>query len=375
MQQLTKIYKAFNQMLSYKTFIKILLLVFVLFITYHASIWFFFTSKLLGVEPPAHIGDLARIGYYPPSIQLRTKSTDLPILHTEFPDWHGEPVDILTVGDSFSNGGASGYNPFYQDYLASKYNYRILNINPSLFGENYLEAIVAMINSGVIDQIKPKAILIESIERSAVGRFAKPIQWDSNATQASIINDLKNGKWGDGKPSETKQSFITTANYKLPLYNFYYLFSPSALGYSGSFKFQLTTPLFSAKADNTLLAYKQDITSIPGNTVTNISQMNDNFNHLSTLLQSKDIHLFVMFAVDKYDLYHDYIINNSYEKNPFYDFLRPLDKNYILIDTKAILTKELKQKEKDIYFADDTHWSYKASDAITSDNTFRLMHR
>ncbi len=94
--------------------------------------------------------------------------------------------------------------------------------------------------------------------------------------------------------------------------------------------------------------------------------MNQNFNHLSDLLTSKKIQLFVMIAADKYDLYSEYIQNNKYPKNHFFDITQPLTKRYIFIDTKSILSNTLK-KERDIYFADDTHWSNKASIKIFHD--------
>jgi hypothetical protein len=51
--------------------------------------------------------------------------------------------------------------------------------------------------------------------------------------------------------------------------------------------------------------------------------------------------------------------------------LRPLPRRYTLIDTKAILAEELRKGVKDVYYADDTHWSWKASEAIFKVVTFR----
>lgn len=36
-----------------------------------------------------------------------------------------------------------------------------------------------------------------------------------------------------------------------------------------------------------------------------------------------------------------------------------------LLDTKAILEKEVDRVVKDVFYSDDTRWSYKASEAIT----------
>jgi hypothetical protein len=71
-----------------------------------------------------------------------------------------------------------------------------------------------------------------------------------------------------------------------------------------------------------------------------------------------------MPAVNKYDLYSDYISDNRQPNDPFFGTIRPLEKNYLFVDTKDILEKELIKGELDIFYSDDTHWSFKASKAI-----------
>ncbi len=357
-----KIY--FTKPISLHTYLTMTLGIFIVFILYHAIIWFSLTSKLLNVPAPYKVGDLARIGYQLPSIHLRIRKETLPKKHLEFPQWKGEKIDIITIGDSFSNGGASGENPYYQDFIASDCNLTVMNINPSLFGENYLEATVALLSSGLLEEINPKVVLIESVGRYTLGRFAKPIQWNQKFSRNELFADLKNGKWGDGKPHQENISFISTANYKLPLYNLYYQFSPNALGYSNTYKLPLSKPLFSVKAASTLLVFQHDITSLGGITPNSVTLMNNNFNHLGDLLAAKNIQLITMIAVDKYDLYHDWISHNPYGKNTLFDQLRPMQKHYTFIDTKAILSPYVAKETKDIYYADDTHWSNKASDLV-----------
>ena len=91
-----------------------------------------------------------------------------------------------------------------------------------------------------------------------------------------------------------------------------------------------------------------------------------NFNHLSDKLKNINIELFLMPAVDKYDLYYPFIKNNYFNENDLFKYLRNANKNYYLIDTKKILEEELLKNEVDIFYADDTHWSYKASEAIAN---------
>lgn len=360
-----------NKSISVRSYLKIIFGVFTLFILYHAVVWFFFTSKLLGVPAPHQVGDLARIGYQIPSVHLRVRTNTLPKKHIEFSEWKGEKIDILTVGDSFSNGGGGGKNRYYQDFIASHNNYTIMNINPSLFGENYLKATAALLSSGLLEKINPKAVLIESVGRYTLGRFSKPIQWDQNFSQDQLFNDLKKGQWGDGKPQKEDLSFISTANYKLPLYNLYYQFTPNAFGYSNAYKLPLSKPMFTVKAASTLLVFEHDITSLGGVTREAVASMNENFNHLANLLATKNIQLIFMIAVDKYDLYEPYIAHNPYGKNPLFDLLRPMKKNYIFIDTKAILSPYIDKGRKDIFYADDTHWGNTASEIIVNTHPFQ----
>jgi hypothetical protein len=72
-----------------------------------------------------------------------------------------------------------------------------------------------------------------------------------------------------------------------------------------------------------------------------------------------------MVVVDKLDLYSSYLGKNPYGENLLFSLLRPMDKSYTFIDTKKILLEELVNNEtKDLFFADDTHWTYRASEAI-----------
>lgn len=87
-------------------------------------------------------------------------------------------------------------------------------------------------------------------------------------------------------------------------------------------------------------------------------------NLLSKRLKEREIRLIVLPAPDKYDLYSDFIENNPFPKNKFFDYLRQLEKEYIFIDSKALLLEHINTGMQDVYFADDTHWSPIASKII-----------
>jgi hypothetical protein len=81
-----------------------------------------------------------------------------------------------------------------------------------------------------------------------------------------------------------------------------------------------------------------------------------------------------MPAVDKYELYRDLIVPADLGRAPrsiFFEELRKLPKSYRFIDTKALLEEELKRGELDIFYADDSHWSWKAPQKIFETVRFR----
>ena len=136
---------------------------------------------------------------------------------------------------------------------------------------------------------------------------------------------------------------------------------------------KLSKELFSTDIGNNLLFYDEDIIYLKLESIENIELMNDNLNKLAKILSEKNIKLIFMPAVDKYNLYRDYIISNEYKESIFFEELEKLQKDYIFINTKSILKQKLNAGEKDLYYVDDTHWSFKASDTVINDKSFRKI--
>jgi hypothetical protein len=73
-----------------------------------------------------------------------------------------------------------------------------------------------------------------------------------------------------------------------------------------------------------------------------------------------------MPIVDKLNLYEPYLLQHRYPRSIFFEELRKLPRDYLLIDTKEILSRSLEKGELDIFHQDDSHWTWKASQAIFS---------
>jgi len=353
-----------------KRFVTIFLVIVFSFAIFHFVIWTFITSKCVLNSDTKYKGDLVRFSYKADSLFLR-KTTNVPShitlakQHTRVNKWNESlDVDLITLGDSFSNADTQGTNPYYQDYIVSNQSKSVLNVPPSLFvnDTNSFETLITYINNGLLDIIKPKYILIESVERLSISRFAKKFDFSLTDDKNVTIENFKNYQQPLFK-ANNNINFINERNTKV-FVNYVKFNLQKYAKFNNVFISKLNQDFFTSKDTNSLLFYQQDLSSIPLTTKKSIKELNDNFNKLAMLLKKKGINLYFMPAVDKYNLYSKYIMNNSHPKSIFFEELRKLPKKYAFIDTKAILSKELEKGVKDLYYSDDTHWSYKASEAI-----------
>lgn len=335
-----------------------------LFPVFHFLTWKLATEDILS-NNNYDGGDQVRTGYVSGSRQYRKISFDLPKRHIEFSEYHGQPVDVVTVGDSFSNVCGMGRNYYYQDYIASINNLTVLNIGiyKDKIGDtsnlNPFATLVVLANSGLLEKIKPRYVVLESAERFCVERMAGGIDLDMKADPA-FVNDPRHYITYSSKVP--KVSFMNDGNFKYLYYQFRYRFSdhPTGMVYVKP----LSRPLFSAKKDSNLVFFRDDFESVAKATPETIQRLNTNLNLVADKLRRMGITLYFMPAVDKYGLYSKFILNNKLPKSTFFEELRPLPKRYEFIDTKAILLPELERGERDIFFADDSHWTWKASEKI-----------
>jgi len=333
-----------------------------LFLAINAITWFGFVKPLFyGNNSVDIVGESGRVGYTSKGFFPRKIYTDLPKKHIDFKDYKNQKIDIITIGDSFSKGGGGGKNSFYQDYIATYNNKNVLNIkfedfdlNPEL--HNNFHLVFMLLNAGYFDKIKPKYLIYQSVERHCIERM--DIDVDQNLKLPKTSSHAE-----EGEPFPKNLPFVNIANLKYLTNSILYNFSDNAFG-SQIYMKKLDKPLFSSKYPTTLLFYYKDLDRIANSTDERVKKTNDNLNLLSAKLKEKGIKLYFMPTVDKYDLYSPYIIRNTHPQSVFFEKLRPLKKDYEFIDTKEILSKELEKGTKDVFYSDDTHWSYKASEAI-----------
>lgn len=327
------------------------------------------TSKIFNVSP-YYVGDLGRMSYQIASLSPRLEQNDLPIKHIDGSNWHNQPIDLITLGDSFSNGMASGKNAYYQDFLATSLHINVLNIQNIDHNLGYIDTIRYLHKNKWFSKVQPKAILIECVVRESLNHV--PIHQQATFLTPEELNYFL------FKSNFTREfphtMLVNTANYKAPYYYIKYKFSTHAK--KEIYKFTLIKKFFTAKDTNHLLIYHDDINNINNFTEKNIMQLNSELNALANELKQDNITLIFMPVVDKYDFYYDYIQgNNTYPKNPFFPLLRKQPKSYLLVDTKAILHQLIEKDIQDIYYSDDTHWSFQASEYLSHNKIFTFLRK
>jgi hypothetical protein len=343
-----------------KLYLKYLITIIIIFLSYHVVMWIFFTSKIFGLNDQTSTGDLSRMSYQLDMIRPKKLEYTLKKSFIYDKTFHNQPIDMITVGDSFSHGVSGGLNPYYQDYLATIYDKNVLNVNPIKY-DQFIETAIGLHNSGFLKEKKVKYVLIQSVERFSAIRFAKDINYTQfNLKTPEISNKIFSVQHQD-------ISIINTANYKLPYYFIAYKFKENPK--KDVHRLKLTKEVFTGH--NEFLVFHDDIKNIPQFTPESVANINENFNKLARILKKDGIKLIFMPTTDKYDMYYSYIQNNHHPKNPFYQLIRPLHKEYIFVDVKAILKPLIDQGKKNIYFVDDTHWSSRGAEAVVRSKVFQ----
>lgn len=267
-----------------------------------------------------------------------------------------DSVGILTLGDSFSDQNNYGY----QNYLSSFQHLKVYNLDKKFIPKNnQIEFAFALKNENILYSMNVKYLILQVVEREFVRRGT-----EINMNQIIPLHYFDLDRTISEVPKNSDLNIIKDI-FRFPLYNSFYNFHNKGL-ISPVYKMKLKSKLFTTR-DQELFFFEGDIDNLIFNDFNNIQKLNDNLNFLSDELNKNNIKLIVLPAPDKYDLYQDFIADNPLPDNNFFDMFNELKKNYIYINSKKLLKNYLNNGKKDVYFADDTHWSPIASKIIAKE--------
>jgi hypothetical protein len=361
-----------NDKWTYKGFVLLVVLSFALFLVVNYLIWTFFTKGLVMAEEQTR--DLVRLSYLVKIAQERRTWSDLPKRHIEIGSFKGGRVDMVTVGDSFSVGAGGGKNNYYQDYIATFNDFVVLNIPP--FSDKNrvglltpVNTLAILYNSGYLDRIKPRYVLLESAERYIPERFINNFDFKENMPLDKLITFISTRDLVKSDNKRDDHSFINTGNMKFIYNNIKDLFPVKRIN-NKIYKMVLKHDVFSGNYGDRLYYSFEENSYRHYFTKDSICKVNDNLNFIAGKLAEKNIKLVFMPIVDRSNLYYEFAVAPR-KPSIFFEELRPLPKKYQLIDTKEILIQEVRRGEKDIYYIDDTHWSWKAPEKIFNSIRFK----
>ena len=246
---------------------------------------------------------------------------------------------VCTIGDSFSNLGIYGY----QNYLVHLLGFKIINFLRGDIGQ--LDIAIALLNSEIIDSSNCRIFILSSVDRDVIYHLTN-INFEMLYEKPLKIN-VKPNKNNDNNSLYNLFSFIRLKlNYDNPI-----------------FKHNLKQECFThSRYSKVLFNYKDDMNFLNTSKI-DITKAKENLTLLNKKISEKGIKLIFLIAADKYDVYRPFMTDNSLPIDTTTDELSNIPDVFV-INTKSMLQEMVKNGEKDVYMVNDTHWSYKASEAV-----------
>lgn len=261
-------------------------------------------------------------------------------------------VDVLTIGDSFSQQKNIGY----QNYLCTK-GLSVANCARNLYSSPIQYAYDLLV-SDIIDSTNTQVLVVENVERdfqNAANNF--------NISKKELLQE---------NPSKIKKK-TSKINMDKPKNEWSLLRARDFLFYrmgknNPIYTAQLDKEYFTSNEPTKLYFYHDDIDSDVKIDKTNESKIRQTFEALTTKANEKGIELILMIAVDKYDLYQNHIMNNTMPKKTINEDLHKIfGENPNILLTKFYLLPLIENGKKDVFMYNDTHWSYKASKMVANE--------
>ncbi len=343
-----------------------------LFVFFNIVLWQICTKDIFYGEENTVLQRMGGMSFSPP----KNHPVNYPVKHHEFRDimdtnLEGIQVDVVTIGDSFSNGSGGNY---YQDYLCSQYGWKVLNI-PSKPYNNALQMLYILQDTGALDKMRPKIIILESLAANMGERFGgdvveRPVVsmtgFKQAQSQGNITNKMKNEISANKIAPEImlKYNMVvlkTTVHRKL--YPNDYRIN------DGVGNLRLKKQMFSNEGwEDALVVPLSDCNVHFSEHI--IKNINANLNKVAKQCRDKGILLVFMSAANKVDVYYPYIkeVPSTWRSNTSMQELEALPKEYVFVNTEKILQQALVDREeediRDLYWLGDLHFSWKANQIV-----------
>ncbi|MEI8273670.1 MAG: hypothetical protein WCG08_13700 [Paludibacter sp.] len=259
---------------------------------------------------------------------------------------------IATSGDSFSQQNIYGY----QNYLSNLENKNILNFKRVWSSLSPEQIAINHLKSGDLKKTNTKIVIVECAEKSFIGRL-NSLEFDSIVIEPKIALGKIKEKSLIEKVAEWIRVSIWDINKRVVIkadLNDYY-FEDTIRG-------------------NKLYYYNEDLL-FRAVKLNEIKQAKINLIKMKRLFESSGIKFIYLVAADKYNVYQSFIKNNKYPNNTIMEHFKEFEKMKFFINTNIILIPMVNNGIKDVYMMNDSHWSYKGSEAVAKElhNRIKLL--
>ena len=263
-------------------------------------------------------------------------------------------VNVLTIGDSFSQQGHAGY----QNYMPQE-GLTVANMRRGLY-DNPIQYAWNLLDAGVVDSTNIDVMVVE------VGERDLPLRIENFRIDKVEVGEPDSpGDGGEENVWDISQwSLLRTRDYLMYRY----------AGCCPVYDVELDRDFFSSNDPRRLYFYCSDVlngTSIEKSVRPKVKEV---FSLLMAKAEERGFALILLVPVDKYDLYQDYIVNNPYDhpKRINEEVLELLGDRPEVMLCKFTLQPLLENGEKDVFLFDDSHWSYKSSHAVGKELSRRV---
>ena len=309
---------------------------------------------------PQATGDLGRLAFiiigedYGQRIEQHELKDTLFNKVRETEDLRNIHVNVLTIGDSFSQQEHAGY----QNYMVQE-GVTVANMRRDLY-DNPIQYAWNLLDAGVIDSTNIDVMVVEVGERDFSLRI------DNFRTDKVEVGepDLPD-EGGEENVWDIRQwSLLRTRDFLMYRY----------AGRNPVYEAELDRDFFTSNEPRRLYFYCADI--LNGLTIDEPvrPKIKEVFNLLTTKAHERGIAFFLMIPVDKYDIYQDFIVDNPYDhpKRVNEEVREILGDIPEVLLSKYSLQPLIDKGEKDVFLFDNSHWSYKASEVVGKELSRRI---
>lgn len=309
---------------------------------------------------PQSTGDLGRLAFIIIGEEYGQRIEENELTDTLFnkvratEDLRNIHVNVLTIGDSFSQQEHAGY----QNYMAQE-GLTVANTRRDLY-DNPIQYAWNLLDTGVVDSTNIDVMVVEVGERDFSFRI------DNFRTDKVEVGepDIPSQGGEENVWDIRKWSLLRTRDFLMYRY----------AGRNPVYEVQLDRDFFTSNEPRKLYFYCADVLNGLSIDEPIRPKIKEVFDLLTNKAHERGFAFILMLPVDKYDLYQDYIVDNPYgHPKRINEEVRELlgDIPEVML-CKYALQPLLENGEKDVFLFDNSHWSYKGSQAVGKELSRRV---